>query len=317
MNDFTRRIITLCTLTLCLGCPPGLAQEGKQKRESQPDDPPHHTPAEQLALELLNRTRLDPEAAAKRYGVDLNEGLEDDPITAEPKQPLAPESHLIHAARAHSEWMFEQQQLSHVGKNKTMPYERMKQADYPFGGMRWGSAENVAMEMRTAGIEPAEAVERMHRRMFVDEGNPKRGHRVNMLKDAMSEAGIGIHSGEIQMKGRTWQAIYETQNFANAGNRGPFLTGVVYKDQDGDEFYSIGEGQAEVIVEAVSTKDSGNTYQTTTHPAGDYALELPSGSYQVTFRTDDGDDAKTWSPDEPVEIGGENVKVDWVIPGDA
>jgi hypothetical protein len=197
-----------------------------------------------------------------------------------------------------------------------MPYERMKQADYPFGGMRWGSAENVAMEMRTAGIDPGEAVQRMHRRMFVDEGNPKRGHRVNMFKETMSEAGIGIYSGEIQMKGREWQAIYETQNFANAGDRGPFLTGVVFQDEDGDEFYGIGEGRADMTVEAVPANDGEKQYQTTTRQAGGYALELPSGSYQVTFRSGKGDDAQTWSPDQPVKIGKENVKVDWVMTAD-
>jgi hypothetical protein len=66
-------------------------------------------------------------------------------------------------------------------------------------------------------------------------------------------------------------------------------------------------------VEAVPANDGEKQYQTITRQAGGYALELPSGSYQVTFRSGKGDDAQTWSPDQPVKIGKENVKVDWVI----
>src|SRR5688500_14839836 len=63
------------------------------------------TPIEQYALELVNRDRMDPAAAAARYGVDLNEGLPAGTVSAAPGDPLAPDQSLLAAARGHVSYL--------------------------------------------------------------------------------------------------------------------------------------------------------------------------------------------------------------------
>lgn len=46
--------------------------------------------AEQYAIELVNRARLNPVAEAKRFGIGLNDGIADGTISNAAKQVLAP-----------------------------------------------------------------------------------------------------------------------------------------------------------------------------------------------------------------------------------
>src|SRR5687767_10501834 len=47
------------------------------------------TAFEQYVIELINRARANPSAEAKRYGIDLNEGLAGGTISSGARQPLA------------------------------------------------------------------------------------------------------------------------------------------------------------------------------------------------------------------------------------
>ncbi|MFP3787264.1 hypothetical protein, partial [Burkholderia sp. SIMBA_024] len=77
------------------------------------------------------------------------------------------------------------------------------------------------------------------------------------------------------------------QDFA-ASNSNPFLTGVVYDDNlvTDDDFYTVGEGIGGVTVTAVDTTNASNTFTTSTLTAGGYHMELPSGTYNITFSGD-------------------------------
>src|SRR5690606_19006870 len=72
------------------------------------------TPNEQLLLELVNRARANPQAEADLYGIDLNQGLPAGTISADPKQPLAPNQLLIGVARAHSQDMLDRDFFAHT-----------------------------------------------------------------------------------------------------------------------------------------------------------------------------------------------------------
>src|SRR5438552_15691489 len=93
-----RRLQGLCLLLILAAAAPVTAQLYSH------GDP---TAEEQLMLELVNRARANPAAEAARLGIDLNEGLEANTISAEPKQPLAFNPQLIQAARGHSQWMLD------------------------------------------------------------------------------------------------------------------------------------------------------------------------------------------------------------------
>jgi len=61
-----------------------------------------------------------------------------------------------------------------------------------------------------------------------------------------------------------------------------FVLGVVYDDQDGDQFYDAGEGLSNVSI------DVAGVGTTTTATAGGYGLPVGAGTYTVTATQSDG-----------------------------
>jgi Ca2+-binding RTX toxin-like protein len=197
---------------------------------------------EQLSLELVNRARMDPLGEAARHGLaDLNTGLAPGAITASPKQVLAPNLLLNDAARAHSQWMLDNDVFSHTGVNGSSPAQRMASAGYVFSGAS-SSGENISWSGSTGFLDADAAVESQHRSLFLSAG-----HRANTLKDAYREAGEGALTGQFTTSPpnqvQTYNALMSTHVFARSGPN-VFVTGVTYNDADGNRFYTIGEGIA-------------------------------------------------------------------------
>ncbi|MBE9125191.1 hypothetical protein IQ257_09740 [Coleofasciculus sp. LEGE 07092] len=106
-------------------------------------------------------------------------------------------------------------------------------------------------------------------------------------------------------------SLVTTQNFGSRFNFGnSWLLGVVFDDQTVDDnFYTSGEGLAEIDVTAVNTT-TNQSFTTTTWTAGGYQMQLPGGTYQVTFSGDWNKDGQTDTETQQVTIGSENVKLD-------
>ena len=234
------------------------------------DDLMKPTAQEQLALELVNRARLDPLAEAQRYGIDLNEGLAPGTISADVKMPLAMNAQLIDSARAHSSWMLENDVFSHTGKNGSDPGDRMKDAAYVFAGS-WGWGENIAWWGTSTTVDATKAMANHHKGLFLSEG-----HRVNILDDEFTEVGMGQELGEFKHEGQSWNTSMLTQNFATTGDRSNFVTGAVFRDTDADAFYSVGEGLGNITV-TVGGKSA------VTYGAGGYAVANVQGTPTVKF----------------------------------
>jgi hypothetical protein len=81
--------------------------------------------------------------------------------------------------------------------------------------------------------------------------------------------------------------------------------GVVYNDQNGDHFYTPGEGQGGVTIE-VTDQNSQQVAETTTWDSGGYAIPLGPGSYKVSALVG-GQVVRT----QNVTIGSDNVEVDY------
>jgi Ca2+-binding RTX toxin-like protein len=122
------------------------------------------------------------------------------------------------------------------------------------------------------------------------------------LDPAFREVGLGFGAGEY----RGWNAAFVTQDFARSGSTS-FLTGVAYSDKDTDRFYDAGEGLGGLKVSAVG---AAGTFTTTTMASGGYDLQLPAGTYTVTFS---GPTIATKA--SQVTIGAKNIKLDLVNPG--
>ena len=193
--------------------------------------------AEQYLLELINRARLDPQAEAVRYGMDLNEGLSAGEIGTQSLQVLAANPKLAAAADSHSAWMLSNDVFSHTGANNSTAADRMKEAGYSFIGS-WNWRENLAWLGSTGGIDLEEAVLQHHEGLFRSPG-----HRVNTFTPMVSEIGVAQVEGSYTYQATTYNSSMLTEVFAKSGSA-VFVTGVAYDDHDGDGFYSVGEGRA-------------------------------------------------------------------------
>ncbi|MFP4450802.1 MAG: CAP domain-containing protein [Rhodosalinus sp.] len=252
------------------------------------------TAAEQLLIEYLNRARLDPEAEAARYGIDLNADLAPDTLDGTTKQPLAPDARLHAAAQDHSEWMLQADEFSHTGEGGSSPHERMEDAGYVFTGT-WRSGENIAWSGTTGRIDLTAAIDVHHEGLF-----KSAGHRQNILQGDFREIGIAQVRGDFAQNGTVYDSSMLTQNFAVSGDT-LFLTGVAYDDSDADAFYSVGEGVSGVDIRIGAASAA-------TAAAGGYGLALPGGAEPVEVTLARGDHEMSLS----LEPAGRNVKLDLV-----
>lgn len=257
------------------------------------------TDFEQLMLELINRARANPEGEAARYGIDLNAGLPAGTISGVPKQPLAMNPLLIDSARAHSSWMLEHDIFSHTGAGGSSAGDRMQAAGYQFV-LPWSWGENLSWKGTDAPLpaDLAPYVLDQHEGLF-----RSKDHRPNILRDDFREVGIGQVTGEFTASGTDYNASLITQNYALSGSS-VFLVGVVYDDLDGNNFYSPGEGLADVTV-------SVGGQSTTTWDSGGYQLPLSAGTYEVTFS---GGELSTPAT-RAVTLSDQNAKRDLVAGG--
>jgi hypothetical protein len=285
------------------------------------------TPYEQLMLELLNRARANPTGEASRYGINLNEGIMTSttaalvqpfraaqvkssgaisgPISSTPKQPLAPNAALYTAAVQHSQDMLTRNYFDHPTLGTGIsPSQRDINAGYD--GYSFG--ENIGERGTTGTLDQVQSVFDVHRDLFVDSSEPGRGHRINMMDPDFNEVGVGIRYGPysqlISGVMRVTNAIMVTQDFGGGDNR-VYLTGVMYHDGNGNQFYDVGEGKQGVQIKATSQK-TGQIYITTTGTSGGYEMPLPAGTYSVTWTGMTGS-ARTET------IGTPNAKLDMLM----
>ncbi len=229
------------------------------------------TDYEQLMLELVNRSRADPGAEAARLGIDLNENLAPGTIVDTPKQPLGSHRFLIDAARAHSQWMLDNDVFSHTGEGDSTASQRALAAGYPSG-----VGENIAWGGTSGTVDPEASTRARHDGLFISPG-----HRVNLCFDSYREIGLGILLGQFYSEGTNWNALMATQNFGSSNaTPWPFIVGVAYYDFNENGVYDPGEG-----IGGIDVHIDGGGHYTTTASAGGYTLPRPSaaGIREVTM----------------------------------
>ncbi|WP_428938672.1 CAP domain-containing protein [Fontivita pretiosa] len=231
------------------------------------------TAFEQYMVELYNWARANPSQAASRYGVALNEGLADGTISADPKQPLAINPYLTDAARSYAQWMIDHDRFGHYEDGRS-PAQRMADAGYVFATPS-GWAENLGYTGGSIGSDLLPLIDSHHRGFYVDAGIVGRGHRINMMNPAWKQVGSGIATGTFN----GLNAFMSAQDFAYSGS-GSFLTGVAYRDESGDRFYTPGEQLQGITIRAVRSSDAAE-FSTITWNSGGYTLELPDGTYTI------------------------------------
>jgi len=258
-------------------------------------------PDEQLVLEYINRARANPTAEGQRLGIDITEGLQDDPSNGcygpeyvGVRPPLAMNPDLLAVAEGHSDDMYNQNYFSHTDPNGTTAFQRIENSGYDY----ISAGENIGAGTGMSATDLEDT-------LMVDSGYPCRAHRMNLLDifpyppPAYYEIGIGYYEGP------SGQAFI-TQDFGTSVNIVPLLTGVVFNDAEGSGFYNIGEG-----ISGVTITPSSGDYYAMTSSSGGYAFPIPSsGTITVTASGNGfGSISKT------ITLSGTNVELDFTSQG--
>lgn len=254
------------------------------------------TDEEQLLLERINRTRLDPAAetailrdhpdihiqqAYSYFLVDFTR-MTADMAKYGPVPPVAPHAALLQAARGHSQWMLQNVEQSHF-QGAIGAAQRVTAVGYPWQTV----GENI--------FAFSEGAEHAHAGLEVDwglldaGGNPiapgmqePPGHRDSNHNPAFREVGIGLVKGRNskQVNGQVVSVgpMLFTVNFANRLGAPGAVTGVAYFDLNGNAQYDEGEGAGGVRVDV-----EGATHHAMTSRSGGYAVPAADGVRRVTF----------------------------------
>ncbi|HZW11148.1 MAG TPA: CAP domain-containing protein [Phycisphaerales bacterium] len=223
-------------------------------------------------VELVNRARADPSAEALRTGVDLTAELSAEELERlVPSEPLALHPALTVASRAHSRDMSDRNFFDHENPDGDRAQQRADAAGYD------GSVgENIAAGYDTVDEAHVAWLESV-------------GHRRNVLslwttfRESFhyDEIGVGFY---FPGSGVSDYHTYYTQVFGYSGSpQRTYLLGVVYDDDDSDDFYSVGEGRAGVRVTVTSADNGTFIGSYLTDEAGNYQVEVPGGDYVITF----------------------------------
>jgi len=258
------------------------------------------TAAEQLVLEYINRARANPVAEGQRLGIDITEGLQDDPSNScygpeyvGVRPPLAMNPDLLAVAEAHSDDMYNQNYFSHTDPNGTTAFQRIENSGYNY--ISAGENIGAGADMSATDLEDL---------LMVDSGYPCRAHRMNLLDifpyppPAYYEVGIGYYEGP------SGQAFI-TQDFGTS-NAVPLLTGVVFNDAHGNNFYDIGEG-----ISGVTITPSSGDYYAISSSSGGYAFPIPSSGTITVTASGNG-----FGPiSRTITLTGTNVELDFTSQG--
>lgn len=271
------------------------------------------TAYEQYLLELINRDRANPTAAASLYGISLNDGITDPNkfISDVAKQPLAFNFLLNDAANFHSQWMIDNNIYSHEGVEHAGSYhgdtsqtgthrdragDRMIDAGYQFSA--W--AENLSKASsgsttRTLDLSPS-LISQVNEGLFKSPS-----HRRNVMNGNFKEIGLAALKGDFN----DYDSLLVTEKFGLSGSD-IFLTGVAFDDLTiDDDFYSVGEGLTNIEVTAVRASD-GREFTTMTTSSGGYSLALDPGTYEVNFEQNN----QNIGIGRQVDLVDENIKLD-------
>jgi uncharacterized protein YkwD len=272
---------------------------------------------EQQTLELINRMRQNPAAelpllenstdpavqeAFKFFNVNLTElATEWATLTAAP--PLAWNADLATSALGHDELMLSDNTQSHQLPGEPDLADRATAAGYT----------NYST-LRESVFAYATSVFDAHASFAVDFGTTPTGiqdppgHRENIMAMDVSEVGIAEITGPGSGDGSEVGPLLFTEDFGSQFNQGnPFLLGSVYNDTNGDGFYTSGEGLAGVTVQVVG---AGGTFNTTTLSAGGYQVQVPAGTYSITFSG--GSLSQPFTINQVV-VGTSNVERDYSV----
>ncbi len=277
-----------------------------QKIQYSVGDP---TPHEQQYLEYINRARADARVEAARLANETDSdivsaydsfGIDTQDIVDQfdwyvnnghielNAQPLSFNEDLLLAAQLHTQDMFNNQFQGHVSSsNPPAPFqpgdtlgERLDAVGYDgaVGENVFSFAESVAHGHAGFDVDWGNTTIPSHSAYnpaFAGQGmqNPA-GHRLSIHNGDFKEAGIGVING---INGSVGPQLV-TQDLGDPGAVS-FITGVVFDDLNGNNFYDVGEGSSGVRIDV-----DGSAFYAISSTSGAYSIPVTAdGAYDVLF----------------------------------
>ena len=166
-------------------------------------------------LSLINEARENPLAMASSLGMDTDQILKDLPelndILIEGLPPLIFNENLYAAAGSHIRDMLDNSYYSHTSLDGRTYYDRIIETGY----IPVATGESLGVLAFNNFIEPAQAVRDLFENMFVDELDPSRTEKRNILDPELCEAGVSVFPGTFNLGGSLWNVYLTTCDFAS------------------------------------------------------------------------------------------------------
>lgn len=250
------------------------------------------TDQEQLLLEYVNHTRMNPMGQAAMYIRSYSPltssdasvqsalnffGVSGSALRAAfaaltPTQPVAWNNALGTAATTHTGLMVAQDTQSHQLPGEAGLGARISAAGYNYRNV----AENI--------YAYSDSMLFAHAGFMVDWGfgpngmQSPAGHRLAIMNSSYREVGMGVLAENNPSTSVGPWVVTQEFGVRHASPQ-VFLLGVAYTDHDANRFYSVGEGRAGL---SISASGSGGASGLSTSSGG-YTLELSAGVRTITF----------------------------------
>lgn len=253
---------------------------------------------EQELLELMQRARRDPNAEAARLNARYGTTLDFSSLAQRP--PLTHNGFLETAAKGHADYMASTGFYGHATPDGKNANGRILDTGYALNDF-FGTnpalnlTENIGKGTGQAPGNSLTTPQGLHDTFMIDAGVVGAKHRLNIMGDGQfsknREVGIGYR--------HVTPSDYIVQEFAYSKTDRPFVMGVAFNDNDGDQVARAGEGTPGVTV--TLSHASGFTVSTTTKAAGGFAFEVfVPATYTLTI-----DGVST-----TIVVAADNLKVD-------
>ncbi len=256
-------------------------------------------------LALINQARSKPKLVAAAYGLDAAKIVKEFPGLADVFSKGAPavliNANLHHAAKKHALDMLANEYYSSRSKDGRTPADRIRDAGYEAG---WSDESRMLLSTCYTEMTPAETVPLVFRRMLLRSFGTQAKPDQSMFSAKAMEAGVGMANGESSELGEvcgTNVTLTVVDYAAPAAPGDPWLSGMVYHDENGNGLFDQGEGLPGVKVEI---KDTGSALEKhlRTNGIGGFSTVLPAGRYRVLIIAGDTEPLKKW-----VTLGNANV----------
>ena len=262
------------------------------------------TADEQVGIYELNRARNDPAAYGEEIDFDLSS------VPARP--PLAVNRNLTGSAHFHAQVMFDHHEYGHISTLYGIgPNQMAVDNGYDLFGFgldnNWTTVNTIESIMRSVNqVATAPAAVKT---LVIDKDVSGAGHRVHLLAIGNygdhREIGFGWAAGTDSFPEFGLPKLLPTKTLAihtayeSAGDT--FVTGVVFRDANGNRRYDRGEGIGGATVDVAGEGSAVSMAN------GGYSVEVGAGTHLVTCSG--GDFAG--SSQALVTVGADNVEVDF------